>query len=226
MSDLLGNLAQWAVDVVYSFGYVGVAVLIGLINLHLLPVPTQLILGLAGFLVGQGRFSFALVLVASTVGAVAASLILYAVGAWIGEENLRRIIERFERFKLVFVADLERASEVFEKHGGKAILIGHLFPGIGAMISIPAGIKRMPIFGRFMVYTLLGCILWNGGFIILGLLLGSNWPVVKEYASIIEYAALAAIVGGVLLLLWRRRKAWQTYHKHVEQEKKARHRKS
>jgi membrane protein DedA with SNARE-associated domain len=215
MSDLLGNLAHWAVNVVYSFGYIGVAVLIGLINMHLLPVPTQLVLGLAGFLVGQGRFSFVLVLVASTVGAVVASLVLYAVGAWIGEENLRRVIKRFERFKLIFVADLERASEVFEKHGGKAILIGHLFPGIGALISIPAGIKRMPIFGRFMAYTLFGCILWNGGFIILGLLLGSNWPVVKEYASIIEYAALTAIVGGVLLLLWRR---WKAY-KHIEKEK-------
>ena len=151
----------------------------------------------------------------------AASLALYAVGAWIGEDNLRRLIKRFERFKLIFVADLERASEVFERHGGKAILIGHLFPGIGALISIPAGIKRMPIMGRFMTYSILGCILWNGSFIVLGLLLGSNWPVVKEYASIIEYAALAAIVGGVLLLLWRR---WTAY-KHVEKEKKVGHRK-
>ena len=207
MSDLLANLAQWAVDVVYAFGYIGVAVLIGLINMHLLPVPTQLVLGLAGFLVGQGRFSFVLVLVASTVGAVVASLVLYAVGAWIGEDKLRRVIKRFERFKLIFVADLERASEVFERHGGKAILIGHLFPGIGALISIPAGIKRMPIFGRFMAYTLFGCILWNGGFIILGLLLGSNWPVVKEYASIIEYAVLAAVALGIAWFLWRRWKS-------------------
>jgi membrane protein DedA with SNARE-associated domain len=220
MSDLLANLAQWTVDIVYSFGYIGVAVLIGLINIHLLPVPTQLVLGLAGFLVGQGRFSFVLVLVASTGGAVVASLVLYAVGAWIGEDNLRRLIKRFERFKLIFVADLDRSSEVFEKHGGKAILIGHLFPGIGALISIPAGIKRMPIFGRFMVYTLLGCILWNGGFIILGLLLGSNWPAVKEYASIIEYAALAAIVGGVLLLLWGR---WKAYKRVEREEKPPRH---
>ena len=119
---------------------------------------------------------------------------MYALGLWIGEENLRRLIERFERFKLVFVADLERASEVFEHHGGKAILIGHLFPGIGALISIPAGIKRMLIFGRFLTYTALGCILWNGAFIVLGLALGSNWPVVKQYASIIEYVALAAIL--------------------------------
>jgi membrane protein DedA with SNARE-associated domain len=220
MSDLLAGLAQWAIDIVYSFGYIGVAILIGLINLHLLPVPTQVVLGLAGFLVGQGQFSFFGVLASSTVGALAASLILYALGFWVGEENLRQLITRLERFKLVFVADLERASEVFEHHGGKAILIGHLFPGIGALISIPAGIKRMPIFGQFMAYSVLGCILWNGGFIILGLVLGSNWPVIKQYAAIIEYAALTAIVGGIILLLWRRRKAWQVYNKHVEQEKK------
>jgi len=204
MSDVLAWLAQWAVEIVYAFGYVGIAVLIGMINLHALPIPTQLILCLAGFLVGQGQFSFAAVLASSTVGAVAASLVLYAVGLWIGEDVLRRVIKRFERFKLIFVADLERASEVFERHGGKAILVGHLFPGVGAMISIPAGIKRMHIFGRFMAYTILGCLVWNGGFIVLGLLLGSNWPVVKEYASIIEYTVLAAVVGGVLLLIWRR----------------------
>ncbi len=208
MSDVLAWLAQWAVEIVYAFGYVGIAVLIGMINLHTLPIPTQLILCLAGFLVGQGQFSFAAVLASSTVGAVAASLVLYAVGLWIGEDVLRRVIKRFERFKLIFVADLERASEVFEKHGGKAILVGHLFPGVGAMISIPAGIKRMRIFGRFMAYTILGCLVWNGGFIVLGLLLGSNWPVVKEYASIIEYTVLAAVVGGVLLLIWRR---WSAY---------------
>lgn len=208
MSDLLAGLAQWSVDIVYSSGYIGIAVLIGLINLHVLPIPTQLILCLAGFLVGQGQFAFALVLLSSTVGAVAASLVLYALGLWIGEENLRRIIKRFERFKLIFVADLERASGVFERHGGKAILVGHLFPGIGALISIPAGIKRMHIFGRFMFYTVLGCLAWNGGFVALGLLLGSNWPVVKQYSSIIEYAVLATILGGILLLLWRR---WRAY---------------
>lgn len=208
MGDLIGNIAYWAVEAVYSFGYIGIAVLIGLINLHVLPIPTQLILCLAGFLVGQGQFTFALVLLASTIGAVAASLVLYYLGAWIGESNLRRLVKRFERFKLLFVADLERASEIFGRHGGKAILTGHLFPGIGAMISIPAGIKRMPVFGRFMIYTILGCLIWNGGFIFLGLLLGSNWPVVKEYSSIIEYSVLAILIVGIFVLIWRR---WRTY---------------
>lgn len=208
MGDLIGNIAYWAVEAVYSFGYIGIAVLIGLINLHVLPLPTQLILCLAGFLVGQGQFTFALVLLASTIGAVAASLVLYYLGAWIGESNLRQLVKRFERFKLLFVADLERASEIFGRHGGKAILTGHLFPGIGAMISIPAGIKRMPVFGRFMIYTILGCLIWNGGFIFLGLLLGSNWPLVKEYSSIIEYSVLALLIVGIFVLIWRR---WRAY---------------
>jgi membrane protein DedA with SNARE-associated domain len=207
VNDLLAEIAQWAVDVVYSFGYVGVFVLIGLINLHLLPLPTQLILALAGFLVGQGRFSFVLVLLASTSGAVLASLVLYFLGFLVGEKNLYRLVKRIERFKIVFRSDLIRASKVFQRHGGKAILIGHLVPAVGAFISIPAGLTRMPLFGRFTFYTVLGSTLWNGVFIILGWVLGAQWTSVKQYTSTIEYVALTLLAGGVLWLLWRRWKA-------------------
>ena len=208
MSDLLADLARWAVEVVYSFGYVGVAVLIGLVHLHVLPVPTQIILGLAGFLVGQGDFSFVLVLAAAATGAVAASLVLYLLGFCIGEESMRRLVKRSERLKLVYVSDLDKASKAFERHGGKAILIGHLVPGVGALISIPAGIKRMPVLKRFVPYTIAGSTLWNATFVVLGLVLGAQWPLVKQYTSIIEYAALAAIAGGILWFLGRR---WKKY---------------
>jgi membrane protein DedA with SNARE-associated domain len=204
MSGLIAELAQWAVNVVYTFGYLGVFVLIALVNLHLLPIPTQLILALAGFLIGQGKFSFVLVLASSTAGAVVASLVLYFLGFCINEESLHQFVKRFERFRLIFVSDLVRASEVFERHGGKAILIGHLVPAVGAFISIPAGLTRMPLLGRFMIYTLLGSTLWNGIFIILGWVLGAQWAVVEQYASIIEYVVLVAMVGGISWLLWRR----------------------
>src|SRR5215212_174026 len=149
MSDLLASIAQWIIDIVYYFGYIGVAVLVALGNLHL-PIPTQLVLPFAGFLVWQGRFSFVLALVAATVGAVFASLVLYFLGHWIGEESLHRFVGRLERFRLVYRSDLDKASKVFGRHGGKAIVIGHLVPGVGALISIPAGIKRMPVLGEFM----------------------------------------------------------------------------
>ena len=206
MSDLLAGLAQWAIDIVYFFGYVGVFVLIALSNLHL-PVPSQLVLPLAGFLIGQGRLSFTLVLASSTAAAVLVSLVFYFLGLRIGEEGLRRLVGRLERFKLLFESDLDKASEVFEQHGGKAILFGHLVPGVGAFISIPAGIKSMPIRWRFLVYTVLGSTLWNVAFIALGWALGTEWMLVKQYSSILEYVVLAVIIGGFLLLVWRRWKA-------------------
>jgi membrane protein DedA with SNARE-associated domain len=204
MSDLPATLAQWAVEVIYSSGYLGVFILTTLIGLHVLPLPTQPILALTGYLVGQGRFSFVLVLAASTGGEVVSSLGLYYLGRWIGEKNLRRFVGRLERFKLVFRSELDKASEAFEQHGGKAILIGHLVPAVGALISIPAGIRRMPILRRFMFYTILGSTFWNGAFIVLGWVLGAQWASVRQYAPIMEYMVLVVMVGGILRLLRRR----------------------
>jgi membrane protein DedA with SNARE-associated domain len=203
MSRLIADLAEWITGAVDYFGYVGVFVLVALGNLHL-PVPTQLTLPLAGFLVGQGRFSFVQVMVWTTAAAVAVSFIFYYVGLWIGEENLRRFVGRFGRFMLVREKDLDKASAVFERHGGKAILLGHLVPGVGAFISIPAGIRQMTILGRFIVYTIIGSILWNGGFVILGWVLGENWQLVERYAAIAEYAVLVAVAVGIVLFVWRR----------------------
>src|SRR5215217_3966582 len=207
MSELPAILEQWTVEIIYSSGYLGVFVLTTLIGLHMLPLPTQPILALAGFLVGQGRFSFVLVLAASTAGEVVSSLGLYYLGHRVGEKSLRQLVGRLERFKLVFRSDLDKASEAFEQHGGKAILIGHLVPAVGALISIPAGIRRMPIVKRFMFYTVLGSTFWNGTFIIVGWVLGAQWASVKQYVPIMEYTLLAAMVGGILWLLWRRCKA-------------------
>jgi membrane protein DedA with SNARE-associated domain len=206
MADLLAAVAEWVTNVVDFFGYIGIFVLVVLGNLHL-PVPTQLTLPLAGFLVGQGRFTFVEVMAWSTAAAVAVSLIFYYVGFWFGEEKLRRFVGRFGRFVFIGEKDLDKAGDVFERHGGKAIFFGHLVPGVGAFISIPAGLRHMSIIGRFMVYTILGSIVWNGVHVFLGWVLGENWEVVKQYATIIEIAVLAAVVVGIVLFVWRRWRA-------------------
>jgi membrane protein DedA with SNARE-associated domain len=208
MGGLIGGLAQWIVEVVYASGYVGVGLLVAAGYLHLL-VPTQLVLPLAGFLVGEGRFSFPLVLAASTIGGVVGSVALYFPGLWLGEERVRRFVEKFGRYVFVYVEDLDKGSAMFERHGGKAVLIGHLVPGVTALISIPAGLKRMSLYGRFMFYTILGSALWNGIFIVLGWILGANYELVEQYAPIVEYAVLAAIALAVLWFLWRR---WKVHH--------------
>lgn len=201
LGGLLAELVRWVFDVVHSFGHVGVFVLI-LAGSLFLPVPTELTLPLLGFLVGHGRLSFVPVLLTATVARVSAAMIFYTLGLRIREERLRRLIKRS---RLLFVSDLEAASSVFERHGGKAILVGHLIPGVGALVSVPAGLKRMPLRWRFLGYTILGCTLWNGTLIGLGWALGSRWRIVEVFTSFVGFGVLTIFVVATLWFLWRRR---------------------
>src|ERR687892_2622816 len=167
MGGVLTDLVRWVIDVVHSLGYVGVFALI-LAGSVYLPVPTELTLPLFGFLIGNGRLSFVPVLLTAIAARVCAALVMYAVGFRLREARLRRVIKHFERSKLLFVSDFERASAVFERHGGKAILVGHLIPGVGALISVPAGLKRMPVRWRFLGYTLAGGTVWTATLVGLG----------------------------------------------------------
>lgn len=205
MGALLADLVRWVFDVVHSFGYVGVFLLI-LAGSLFLPVPTELTLPLLGFLVGHGRLSFFPVLLTATAARMTASLIMYEVGLRISEERLRRLVKRLERSRLIFVSDLEGASNVFEQHGGKAILVGHLIPGVGALVSVPAGMKRMPLRWRFLGYTILGCALWTGTLIGLGWALGGRWRIVEAFTSFVGSAVLILLVCAIVFFFWRRRR--------------------
>jgi membrane protein DedA with SNARE-associated domain len=206
MGGVLTDLVRWVIDVVHSLGYVGVFVLILAGSLYL-PVPTELTLPLFGFLIGNGRLSFVPVLLAATAARVCAALVMYAVGFRLREARLRRVIRHFERYKLLFVSDFERASAVFERHGGKAILVGHLIPGVGALVSVPAGLKRMPLHWRFLGYTILGCSIWNASLIGLGWALGGRWRIIEVFTSFVGSAILIILIAATVWLFWRRRKA-------------------
>lgn len=205
MGGVLTDLVRWVIEVVHSLEYVGVFVLILAGSLYL-PVPTELTLPLFGFLIGNGRLSFVPVLLAATAARVCAALVLYSVGYRLKEARLRRVIEPFERSKLLFVSDFETASAVFERHGGKAILVGHLIPGVGALVSVPAGLKRMPVRWRFLGYTILGCSIWNASLIGLGWALGGRWRIVEVFTSLVGAAVLIVLISATVWFFWRRRK--------------------
>src|SRR5215213_9433367 len=206
MGGVLTDLVRWVIEVVQSLEYVGVFVLILAGSLYL-PVPTELTLPLFGFLIGHGRLSFVPVVLTATAARVCASLILYAVGLRIREARLRRLVTRFERSKLLFVSDLEGASGVFERHGGKAILVGHLIPGVGALVSVPAGLKRMPLRWRFLGYTILGCSIWNASLIGLGWALGGRWRIIEVFTSFVGSAILIILIAATVWIVWRGQKA-------------------
>lgn len=203
MSGLFGGIAEWITGVVESLGYVGVAVLIALENVFP-PIPSELVLPLAGFLAGQGEMAFVGVVAAATAGSVIGALVLYGLGRWLGEKRVRAIVKRYGKFAMIGEDDIDRSEEWFDKHGRKAILIGRLVPFVRSFISVPAGFCGMGL-GRFVIYTTIGSAIWNSALVGLGWFLGEQWQAVRQYASYFEYAVLALLVGGVIWFIWKRR---------------------
>jgi membrane protein DedA with SNARE-associated domain len=200
----LTGLAGWVVSVVDALGPAGVGLLVALENVFP-PIPSEVVLPVAGYVASQGRMSLLWALVGATAGAVLGAMLLYGLGVWLGRERLRRWLERIP---LMEVADLDRAESWFDRHGGAAVLIGRCVPVVRSLVSIPAGLERMPV-PRFLLYTLIGSTVWNTGLVVAGYVLGSQWEDVGRYSDWINYAVYAAIafvvVRFVVTRLRRRR---------------------
>jgi membrane protein DedA with SNARE-associated domain len=184
----LTGLAGFAVDVVDTLGATGVGLLVAAENLFP-PLPSEVILPLAGYVASQGRMSLVLAIVGATLGSYLGALALYALGALLGRDRLRRVVDRLP---LVDVSDLDRAEDRFRRHGSAAVLFGRCVPVVRSLISIPAGVERMPL-GRFSAYTLAGSAVWNSIFIVGGHQLGDRWRDVGRYSDPLNYAVIAII---------------------------------
>ncbi|MFD4198206.1 DedA family protein [Amycolatopsis thermoflava] len=187
-AEPLGGLAGWAVSLMDSLGGPGAAIIVGLDNLFP-PIPSELVLPLAGFSAGQGTFSLLEALAWTTFGSVAGAVIVYWLGALLGRERTRALLLRIP---LVKASDFDRTEAWFAKHGTKAVFFGRMVPIFRSLISLPAGIERMA-FGRFLVLTTLGSLIWNTIFVVAGYLLGANWHVVDRNAGFFQYAVIGAV---------------------------------
>lgn len=198
-------LAEWVTGVIEALGYPGLTVLVALENVFP-PIPSEVILPLAGFLTSQGRFSFMLVLAATTLGSVLGALILYGVGAAAGKRRVRRLVERFGHWALLTPDDLTRAEGWFGRYGTIAVFTGRLAPIVRSLVSIPAGYSRMPI-GQFLLLTALGSALWNGVLISLGWALGESWHSIERYVDWLQYLVIAVVAFLVARFVWQRLRA-------------------
>ena len=199
---MLGALVGWVMNVVATLGYPGLFALLVLENVFP-PIPSEVILPLAGFLTGQGQLQFHWAVLAATAGSLVGAYILYGLGAWLGEDRLRGLIRDRGRWVLLCEADLDKAQGWFDRHGAEAVLIGRLFPVARSLISVPAGLQHMALW-KFSLYTVIGTALFDGALIGLGWWLGSQWEQVEQYASWFEYAALALMAGLVGRFIWKR----------------------
>jgi membrane protein DedA with SNARE-associated domain len=164
------------------------------------PIPSEVILPLAGYLAKQGSLNLVLVFVTSTLGAYIGALFLYWLGAKLG---LERSIRGLSKLPLVDRQDFEHAAGWFRRHGRSSIFFGRLLPGIRSLISLPAGASRMPM-GTFSLFTLAGSGLWNGALIGLGYLLGTQYQLIEQYSKFLNYAVYAALGIAVIALVVRR----------------------
>ncbi|MGO1173198.1 MAG: DedA family protein [Actinomycetaceae bacterium] len=191
----LTGIAGWAVSLMESLGGFGAALLIAIENLFP-PIPSEVILPLAGFTASQGQtFGLVEVIIWCTAGSVFGAYALYGVGALLGRDRTRAIMNWLP---LVDVEDVTKTEAWFDKHGHWTVLLGRCLPIFRSLISIPAGITRMPVL-MFGLLTTIGSLVWNTVLILAGYYLGENWDVVEEYTSWLQYVVIAAVV---ILLVW------------------------
>jgi membrane protein DedA with SNARE-associated domain len=187
-ADQPGGLAGLAVDIVDELGGPGAALLVGIDNIFP-PMPSELVLPLAGFAASQGTMSLFMALFWTTLGSVAGALLTYLLGAWLGRDRIRSLIVRAPLMK---ASDFDRTERWFRKHGTKAVFFGRMVPLFRSLISLPAGVERMPM-RQFLPLTALGSLIWNAVFVVAGYQLGANWQDVDEYAGIGQKMVIAVI---------------------------------
>lgn len=198
---MLEDIAGWVTDVVDRLGYVGVAFLVALENVFP-PIPSEVILPLAGFVAGDGEASLVGMIIAATIGSVVGAWVLYGLSAAIGPDRLHRFIVRYGRWVGVKERDLIRAEDWFDRRASTAVLVGRCVPLIRSVVSVPAGFRRMPI-GPFTLYTMIGSLIWNTTLIGAGAILGDRWKRVGDVVGLFQGAVILAAVVGVLYLFWR-----------------------
>lgn len=202
----LTGVAAWVVDVMNAIGAPGAGFLVALENLFP-PLPSEVILPLAGFTASQGGFSVASAIFWTTLGSIVGAIALYWIGIALGRRRLRIVVDKMP---LVDLYDLDRTEAWFERHGRKAVFFGRMVPIFRSLISIPAGIERMP-FGLFVLLSGLGSLIWNTVFVLAGFYLGENWHIAEQYASvfsrIVVVLVLVFVVWWVLKRIRRNRQA-------------------
>lgn len=180
-----------------QIGYLGVAIAMA-VESACIPLPSEIIMPMAGWMVHRGVFDLWLVAVAGTLGNTTGSMLAY----WVGRQGGRPLIERYGRYVLISAHDLEVADRWFGKYGEAAVFFGRLLPVVRTFISFPAGVARMS-FGKFLLYSTLGAFPWVLALAYAGKSLGDNWVTVREVLHNLDYPILAVLLAAVAFYVYR-----------------------
>lgn len=203
-TEELGGLAGWVVDVIERIGAPGVGALVAL-ETAFPPIPSEVILPFAGFSASRGDVNVVAAWVAATLGALVGAWVLYGIGLAVGYDRLRTLADK-RWFPLFSRADLDRGDRFFDRYGNQIVLFGRCIPLVRSIVSVPAGVERMPLL-RFTALTALGSGVWNAIFITAGYQLGNRWERVETWITPLSYATVALLGLAALWLVYRKVRA-------------------
>ncbi|MFB2896435.1 DedA family protein [Aerosakkonemataceae cyanobacterium BLCC-F50] len=201
-------MLDWIVSSINYLGYWGIVFLMFLENLFP-PIPSEVIMPLAGFTTTQGKLNITFVILAGTLGSLLGALFWYYIGITVGEKRLKRLADRYGKWLSISSEDIDKSKKWFYKYGGLAVLLGRIIPGIRTFISVPAGLNNMPIV-PFLFYSTIGSALWVALLTFAGYFLGQNYQLIEKYLSpISSFVLIALIVAFVFWLVKRKRKRFK-----------------
>jgi membrane protein DedA with SNARE-associated domain len=203
-NDDLGGLAGWVVDVIDRLGPLGIGALIALENI-VPPIPSEVILPFAGFSANRGDLNVLAAWIAATIGSLVGAYVLYGVGALIGYDRIRVLADK-RWFILFGPSDLDRGERFFNRYGSWIIFFGRFIPLVRSIVSVPAGVERMPLL-RFTVLTALGSGIWNAIFIAAGYELGDRWAAVEGWIQPASYVVVGLLLVALVWLAIRKLRA-------------------
>ena len=202
LGDILNVIKIWVEQIISSMGYVGLFLVMFLENVFP-PIPSEVVLPLAGSLTLTGRFSIFWITVIGMMGSLTGAFLFYGLGKWLGEPRVRTIIEKYGRYALLSTNDLDRSLEWFDKYDDWVIFFSRMVPIVRSLISIPAGIASMNI-TKFSFFTILGTALWSFLLALGGRLLGEQWPLIAEFINTYQNIVLVIAIAAVLLFIGSR----------------------
>jgi len=200
-------MLNWITNTISSLGYVGIGLLMFLENLFP-PIPSELIMPLAGFTVARGQMQFIPAIAAGVLGTVLGALPWYYAGKILGTERLQQLADKYGRWISISSKDITKADRWFDRHGSKAVFFCRLVPGVRTLISLPAGISGMHLV-PFLLYSTLGTLLWVGLLTYLGYVLGDNYELVDEYLAPVSKIVVVTLL--IAFILWVIRKNMRRY---------------
>lgn len=191
-------MTEWITRTMETLGYLGIGFLMFLENLFP-PIPSELIMPFAGFTVSKGDMSFLPAVVAGVVGTILGAFPWYYAGKFFGEERLRDLADKYGKWITVTGKDIDKANEWFTRHGGKAVFLCRLVPGVRTLISLPAGLNNMPMI-PFLLYSTVGTTIWVTLLTFIGYKLGDHYDLVEEYLGPVSKIVLLILI--IWFILW------------------------